>query len=737
MKEEKIGHCTFCHHDACEVKIVYNPETFELEEAQRPWGDPYPPDGYIEGCPKARALREIQTHPDRLNYPLKRKGERGSNTWERISWDQALDEIAEKLSKLSDKFGPETLGCIDGVYGENWASQRFFHLFGSPNAEASMSRVCKGDLRSVQYAMLGSVCLYGPPTSRCKLVVLWGSKHSTSGLIMWQGERMVQFRGGKHIVIDPRCTSEAKMADIHLQLRPGTDTALGMGWLNVIINENLYDKDFVEKWTVGFDKLKERVKKFTPKRVAEITWVPEDKIVESARMYATTKPASINWGTKPSCRGRGETEAERVRSSLRAITGNLDIDGGDLFQEPNPGLVPFRDLEMPEMLSPDQREKALGSETIKLKLWPGWHAIAEVRKKHGMGPMPTWGQYGADAPHLFQAMITGKPYPVKAFFVVGANPMVTMADTKKVYEALKKLDLLVVLDIFKTPTGILADYLLPGTSWMECPQIAWVERHESILGGDRCLPKKIDGEYDRGDCFDFWRGLGVRLGQKEHWPWETLEENIEFRLKPSGITWEQFRKRPWVTPGGISEKHYEKWGAFPTPSGKVELYSSIYKELGYDPLPYWDEPAESPVSTPDLAKEYPLIMMNGARIQQYLHSQFRDIRSLRSKVPDPLVEIHPETAKNLGIKDGDWVWIENQRGRVKQRCEVTDIVDPRVVHASYGWWFPEKPAAEPSLFGVWESNINVLTSLNPDHQDKAAGGWYLSPMLCKVYKVED
>jgi anaerobic selenocysteine-containing dehydrogenase len=182
-------------------------------------------------------------------------------------------------------------------------------------------------------------------------------------------------------------------------------------------------------------------------------------------------------------------------------------------------------------------------------------------------------------------------------------------------------------------------------------------------------------------------------------------------------------------------KRYQKDG-FATATGKVELYSKHLEELGYDPLPQFHEPPESPNSQPELVKAYPFILITGGRHQPYYHSEYRQVKSMRKMHPDPIMQIHPKTAGELGIEDGDWVWIESPRGKVKQKCKIFDGIDPRVVHAQHGWWFPEEDGAEPSLHGVWKSNINLLTDDDPDVCNPISGGWPLRAFLCKVYKDE-
>jgi anaerobic selenocysteine-containing dehydrogenase len=236
--------------------------------------------------------------------------------------------------------------------------------------------------------------------------------------------------------------------------------------------------------------------------------------------------------------------------------------------------------------------------------------------------------------------------------------------------------------------------------------------------------------------------LAQRLGMGEFFPWETEEELAAFRLRPLGITFDEAATQrhiirsdePWTyeTPNPDTGKP----GGFATPSGKVELYATILEQLGYDPLPFYEEPPESPVRTPELAKEYPLILITGGRVKSLFHSENRQIGTgLREQHPEPLMDIHPATAEGLGIADGDWAYIETRRGVIKQKARLTEGVDPRVVNVEAQWWFPEQPAQEPWLHGVWQSNANVLTATDPNGLDPVTGGWPLRALLCKVYKV--
>ncbi|HYB84112.1 MAG TPA: molybdopterin-dependent oxidoreductase, partial [archaeon] len=463
-----------------------------------------------------------------------------------------------------------------------------------------------------------------------------------------------------------------------------------------------------------------------------ITWIPKDKIVEGARAYATTKPAALTWGLGCDKQGVNLTHVARARSILRAITGNLDVKGGDLIGLSGPlgNVVSDVEMELNEMLSPGQRRKQLGADQYRLFTYPGWERTSEAVGKMPPSHMkpPTAGMTAQANPRaIWQAVIEGKPYPVKGMIVLAGNPLMSLTGTKLVYSALKHLELLVVMDYYMTPTAELADYVLPAASTLERGDIATT--------GPRVFacPKAMEPLYERRNDYEFWRELGIRLGQREYWPWRTAEDVCDYRLKPLGIKFEELVEKYEVF-APHEDRAYEKNG-FGTPSGKVEIHSTILEELGYDPLPTFIEPPESPISAPDIAEEYPLIMNTGGRFMPMYHSELRQIRSAREVNPNPTIDIHPQTARALGIANGDWVWVETRRGKIKQRARLTEDVDARMVHLQHGWWFPEMPGEDPGLHGLWESNANVLCTDDPEFCNKEIGAWPDTAILCKVYSA--
>ena len=400
-------------------------------------------------------------------------------------------------------------------------------------------------------------------------------------------------------------------------------------------------------------------------------------------------------------------------------------------------------LALPERVSPEQRKKQLGNDRFKLLGWQGYEAMHKYHEDTYGVPFPTAAHnFLAVQPLVWKAVLEKDPYPLTAMITWGSNVLLNGGDVKTIYKALKSpnLELHVVLEHFMTPTAMLADYVLPVASKFEKPMCA---THEDFAPNIACSEAAIRPRGERLSDYFVWKGLAERLGFGEYFPWKTEEELADYRLAPLGLTFEEVATEkyfvrsdePW-TYATINPRTGKATG-FATPSGKAELYSNVLKELGYDPLPLYEEPPESPISTPEVAKEYPYILITGGNFRPMFHSENRQLGiGTREQYPDPIMDINTETARELGIVDGDWVYVETRKGVIRQRAWVNDEIDPRVVNVQSHWWFPEEPAREPWLGGLWESNCNVLTAADdPDTFDPITGGWPLRALLCKIYKA--
>lgn len=732
MAEIKRVVCIQCHN-ACRLAATVEGDrllSVEPDDTFPGTASSYP---VTKGCRRRRAVIEYINHPQRLNYPLKRTGARGENRWEMISWEQAFAEIGERLRSLIAEYGPETVATTSGTgRTHDEIRQRFFNLLGSPN-HTGAGAICYGPMCAVGHLLFGwRVFPVVRQNTRC--VLLWGGGGPRYWDVFWRAAlRAHDERGAKLIVVDPRRSDAAEKADLWLQIRPGTDCALALGMINHIIKHDLYDHEFVSEWCIGLPELAERAAQYPLDRVSEITWLPQEQIATAAEWYATERPAVTNHGMGIEHLGTN-IETLHAHYILSGLCGHIEQPGGDILPVPYPGIIHEETIAAHERLAPEQIDKTLGVERFRLLSRKGYDLIQEaaLRVYGNEAYARTAFEVFAHGPSIYRAILTGQPYPVKALLTLSSNPMVTVPNTKLVYQALKAVDLYVVTDFFMTPSAQLADYVLPATTYLERP---WLWTYSGIVGSERALPKAVEGRYDRRDDYDVWRGLALQLGQEADWPWETLEEVYDYRLAPIGLTFAEF-----MTQGGFlappkSERRYEQIG-FATPSGKVEFSSSILEKLGYDPLPQYREPAESPISRPDLAADYPLILITGGRHQPFYHSEHRQVATLRRVHPDPIAQIHPDLAAAHGIRDGEWMWIETPRGSIRQRCRVFDGIDPHVVHVQHGWWFPEEEGAEPSLHGVWKSNCNVLTDDDPDVCNPIAGGYPLRGLLCRIRAAE-
>ncbi len=580
-----------------------------------------------------------------------------------------------------------------------------------------------------------------------------GNNAMESWTYAWPGFVAAVEGGAKMICVDPRFTETARISDVWLAIRPGTDTAFLLAMMNVLIEEDLYDHEFVEKWCFGFDKLKERVKQYTPEKTAEITWVPAEKIREAARFIAKNSPCSFPYGYAIESGGRNSMNNVRSKYMLPALTGNIDIEGGEYLHARPKFHTACESFQTAISGTNSDWAKQIGMETYKMGSFAGGGLIQQTENEKGYWKGAGYaGPVGAHFPSTIETILTEKPYPIKAMFAGECGPMRCYANIKKVYEALKKLELFVYVECASmTPEAMLADYVLPGTSQFERPSgYGTVSTQGSVefeIAGDRALPEKIPGLWDLKDDTMIFRELAIHVVGREKveevMPWNTLEEFAEWFYEPAGWTQKQVIKE-WkgVPPYEPRFKKFEENDpetgeirGFGTPEGKVALYSTILEQMEYDPLPYYVENPWTPISAPDIAKDYPMILCSGARFQEAQHGEHRHLSLMRKLRPVPRVKMHPLTARNMGIGDGEWVYIETPLGRCMQTVRYDFGVNPKIVSPEHGWWRPELPAEEPTLYGWTDWNINVTIPDSPDHLSAELGAWNFKSQLAKVYSA--
>jgi thiosulfate reductase / polysulfide reductase chain A len=685
----------------------------------------------VKGCARCRRNLEFLNHPMRLNYPMKRVGIRGSGRWERITWDQALDEITARLTGLKEDYGPETLATsIGGPHTVYWPLHRFMNLFGSPN-NMGIGQICWNPHIWADALTFGWPLDNELGLEKTSCAILWGVNPAESdNSLFWRTIKEYGRSEAPLIVVDPRRTRTAALTSHWLPIRPGTDCALALGLIHVIIMEKLYDRAFVDTWCHGLEALERHVAPYTPAAVAALTGLPAASIMETASLYAGRKPATLITGRGIDQIGPNSFETHRALAILRAITGNVDRAGASHLAD-MPDFTPEVDLELSDRLPEGQRKKQLGGDRWLLQSYRGYDLVERCTRGHGKR-LPVRYLTSAHPNLVWQAVLEGKPYPVRAMIVLASNPLLSQADSRLVHRALKSLDLLVVIDLFRTPTAMLADYILPAAGSLERAVVQTNAGTANIAyGGDGA----IDPLYERRVNFDFWRNLAVRMGQERDWPWKTFQESLEDMLAPAGISWEDFRETGLYCPTrsyGKFETVDEGSGlptGFATPSNKIELYSEILDKIHAQPLPMHVPPAGE-------SKEYPLMLITGARTQPYYASAFRQVESLHRLHPEPLAQMSAVTARRLGIASGQGVWVESPHGRACFRLKIA-VMKTDVVSVEYGWWRPELGCAEPELGGVWRSNANLLTNAEARKYDNLMGQWAYNGLPCRVYPADD
>jgi anaerobic selenocysteine-containing dehydrogenase len=679
-------HCSRMDHGGCALFVAVKGN--RIVDVK---GDP---DGFLNKgyvCPKGLAAADRLTHPDRLTYPIKRAGERGRGRWERISWAEAVELIRTRLGKIREQDGARSVAFVQGMPKglELFGLVRLANLFGSPNV-VGVQDVCHAprEISGMHTCGFYPVADLHRPG---KLLVLWASNPASTNeegqicSLLFQALK----RGTELMVVDPRRTHLADRAKFFLQIRPGSDHALALAFLNVIVEEELFDRAFVEKWTIGFDALAEHLAPFTPERMGEVTWVAPGLIRKAARFYAGSRPAAIQWGN-PLEQNVHTFDAVRALLCLMAVCGNLEVPGGNI--RPNE----------PEILG---LAKFVKSELLPSKRKEMVHAF------HGTIPR----MMTVPPAYFRKAVLEGIPYPIKGAYLQGTNSLLTYSDSRKTFETLMKLDFIAVSEIFLTPTAALADVVLPAATTFEFNDIGHYGLGHGYL---LARPKVVDPPAECRPDLEILNELGKALTPPEHWH-ENYEDLLDEVLGPSRLSFAEFAKTGYLK----GEEKYQRYlsQGFKTPTGKVELYLSQAEKFRLPPLPdFKGLPEEDD-------PEYPLVLTS-CKSRYYLHSSYRWVEKLRKYRPHPKTEIHPSTAEALGIREGDEVIIETRSGSITQVAHLTDRIHPGVVLSAYGWWFPE--AGVERLFDWKKSNFNMLTSV--EKLGKAFGTPNLKGIRCKI-----
>jgi len=670
-------------------------------------------------CTRGMKTPEIVYSPDRLLYPQRRVGARDEGRFERITWDEAYAMIVNNLQRVAAEHGPEAVGIYTGRGNFEYSLNEMFAPAGTVESSAnavlfpfgSPNTTGVGALCYVSYGMIAPRACFGDymlnmteDMDNADLILVWGENPATDSSPINLGRlRQAQQRGARVIVIDHRRSETAQALRCEwVGVRPGTDGALALGAIQVLLAEDLYDMDFVHNWTHGFAELREYVQSFTPKRVAQITGIPAEQVHDLARAMARARGCSILSYTGLEYSNSG-VQAIRAMITLQALAGHLDVPGGKLFQMPDR-------LKLNRLLTepPQGVRKPIGAEEYPI--------YYEVRKEAHAALFP-------------RAILEGKPYPLRALIVSGASLITAWPNPDRWRRALAALDFLVVINRFPTADGQYADLILPAATQFE------IESYGIDGGYVQHRQKVIEPLGEARNDYLIFAELAARLGYGHLWP-QTERAMVEYALKDTGVDLADLLAHPEGIHYPESPMRYRKYNTgelrpdgqpgFNTPTGKFELTSEWLRSYGYDALPVYTEPLEGPLTSPDVAAKYPLVFNSGARTNFDFRSQHHNIPSLLHKLPRPLVHLHPQDAANRGIRDGDEVVVASPRGEAIFYARVTADIVSGAVEVTMGGGGPLGPIE-------WQrANANTLTDF--ENRDPISGFPVYKALLCEVRK---
>lgn len=648
-------------------------------------------------CPKGLSTRQYMYRKDRLKTPLRRIGSRGSGEFERISWEEAYAEIGRRLPEIKRLYGAESAVFFCG-YPKWYRSflQRLAHDFGSPNF-GTESSTCHMSTVEAWKDMTGKFSVND--TAHSATYILWASNPFYSKYVQVAGLYERKKRGMKIVVIDPRITpSASKLADIHLQIKPGTDGALALGMAKIIIDHDWIDHEFVKNHTYGFEQYKAYVSQFDIGKVAEITGLNPNDIMRVAELYATNKPSSISQSGAPIVHHRNGYQTFRAIMSLTAITGNFDIAGGN---------IPAGETYSHQWANFETREHEFTHCTTP----------KESRERIGYERFPLWGKFIPEAQmcDFVRQTLTEEPYPLKAMMAFGLNHRM-FPEPHAVLEALDRMDFVVSAELFMTETCKHSDIVLPVCTSLER------EEFKVYPGGFATYIKPVvppfhEARPDSTIISDLVKVLGIddpllASGYRKCVEW--MLQDCNFTIDDC-LRSELPIKVPDAKPYAERE---ETRAGYRTPSGKFELYSQTIASLpesGLSPLPEYSSPYDD--AEPDL---YPFTLSVGARLPYALHSRMHDVPWVRSMRPDPMVDMNNEDAAELGIKLNDWVIVENETGKVRVRANPTGKMMRGMLQIYHGYK---------------EADANELIPKN--HLDPYAGYPACNCVRCRIIPVKE
>lgn len=781
------GWCALCRSRCGCISVVREGRLVAVER------NPHHPTGRAL-CAKGQAAPELVYSPDRVLYPLRRTRPKGDPDpgWVRIGWDEALDLAAARLKDIVEEDGPQGVACaITTPSGTSisdshpWV-ERFVRALGTPN-NVYGTEICNWHKDHATRYTFGTG-IGTPDLDRAGCVLLWG--HNPTGAWLAQGQRVneAKARGARLVVVDPRRVGVAAKADEWLRVRPGTDGALALGIAGVMIEEGWFDRDFLRDWSNGpflvvdegtgadggarsgrllvasdlaagdgpghrvawrskedapeavdvtapagsganwalegtfrvatasgedvtcrtaFSRYRDLCREFPPERVERITGVPARQVRATARLLWEARPVSYYaWS------GVGQhtnaTQTDRAISLLYALTGSHGRPGGNVTY----AAVPANDVSGAEFPAPEAPTLGIGERPL--------------------GPPRSGWCTSRD---FYRAVIEHDPYPIRGFVDFGVNLLISHAAAARGVEALRRLDFYVHADLYLNPTAEFADLVLPvNTAWEREALRVGFEITQEANALVQLRPAAVESRGESRSDGEIAFALADRLGLGDRFWGGDMEAGYQEWLAPSGISLETLRATPEGVRWGDLATRYEPHrtrGGFDTPSRRVEVWSETFRRHGQDPLPGYVPPAMSAARRPDLAARYPLVL-SSAKPHQYCHGQHRNLPKLRKRLPDPLVEVHPDTARARGIADGDWVGIRTPTGQVRARARFRDSLAPDVVAAQHGWWQHCEELGLPGYPAHGEGSANLNLAIDDEESDPISGSAPHRSYLCEI-----
>lgn len=693
--ENLIAHKSVCFscNTTCEIIAYENKDTGKIERIE---GDPEAPATKGILCSKGLTATDLIYNPERLTHPLIRIGKRGENKWKKISWEEAIETISSKIEHIKTKDGPQSLMFLEGTR-RGWSRifTRFAYAYGIMNHGAAGWAQCLWPRLVDCNVTFGAPYTETPDLKNSKAIIVWGANPPNTWPALAKEIMDAKGHGAKLIVVDPYFSESAAKAEVWVQLKPGTDTALALAMLNYIIKNDLYDKDFVNKWTVGFDSLKTSIDSYTLEWGARITGVSEKVIAKASEIFAKTKPASL-YRCVAVDQQHDSVQTCRSLSILIAITGNIGIRGGNVLSSGKGDLSQNTlDFIGYSWITEDQQKLRIGYDEYPL-----------LTQK--ISPVPS-----AHMPSLWETVITGKPYPIKGALIFGSNAMVSYTNTPKIREAMNHLEFTAVCDLYMTETAKMADIVLPASSWLERDNV--ISSFQSSRTALLCQQKMASVGESKSDIEIIFL-LAKKLGLAEKF-WDNPEEMYNYMLKSAGETLSTLKKKRRLEKPLTYEEYKTK--GFKTPSGKVELKSSILEQYGFEPLPKYQ-----PVEDPEILNEkhdYPYVMTTGGRVPFFRHSENRNNKFLRSLWERPTIFINTEDAELLKIQEGSQIKVSTEVGESVQYASLKVGIPKGVVQVIPGW--------------EGEGNINLTVPWK--NFAKGIGTVPMRNIRCKIELIEE